>query len=161
MSTEETVTARQASIGGRFSRFVARCSAISCWMFILFLPGYVIFGDLGWSWWQVVLAQIGITLLALALGAWMWSEAAAEKADTERLRSVGRPAVAEILELEVTDPGDGSHDVARMTLRISGDDVPEFHAVYRVDHDKKLYRVGGRYKAVVDPSDNLFTLRPL
>lgn len=159
MSTDEVVAPRQASIGGRFSRFYARLIAVLCWGFILFLPAYAVFGDLGWRWWQVALAQVGITLVALALGALMWSEASAQRADTERLQRTGRPAVAEILDLEVIDPGDGSHDVARMTLRIRGDDVPEFEAVYRVDHDKKLFRVGAHFKAIVDPADNLFTLK--
>ncbi|WP_344771524.1 hypothetical protein [Aeromicrobium panaciterrae] len=161
MSTDEVMTPRQASIGGRFSRFYARFTAVLCWGFILFLPAYVIFGELGWRWWQVALAQVGITLVALALGALMWSEASAQRADTERLQRVGRPAVAEVLELEVIDPGDGSHDVARMTLRIRGDDVPEFEAVYRVDHNKELYRVGAHFAAIVDPADNLFTLQQI
>ena len=55
---------------------------------------------------------------------------------------------------------DGSADVAHMQLRISGDDVPEFRARYKETHDK-AHLVGARFNAVVDPSDNLFTLRPL
>jgi hypothetical protein len=161
MSTDEAITAKQASIGGRFLRFYARSTAILCWAFILFLPAYMILGDLDWRWWQIALAQIGITLLMLLLGLLMWSEASETKADTERLLRDGRDAVAEIVGLEVSDPGDGSRDVARLELRISGDDVPEFQAVYRTDHDKKMYRVGARFKAVVDPTDNLFTLRQL
>ena len=160
MGTEEAMAARQASIGGTFSQLFGRFCAISCWLGILYLPGLLLFGKIDWSWW-LVLGEIGLALLLLGLGFWAWSEASAEKADTGRLRRAGRPAVAEVLELEVIDPGDGSHDIARMTLQISGDDVPAFRAIYRVDHDTKLYRVGAHFKAVVDPTDNLFTLRAL
>ncbi|MFK0318051.1 hypothetical protein OG693_21440 [Streptomyces sp. NBC_01259] len=37
---------------------------------------------------------------------------------------------------------------------------PPSEAGYPCDQEER-YRVGARFKAVVDPSDNLFTLRPL
>ncbi|MFJ4903267.1 MULTISPECIES: hypothetical protein [unclassified Streptomyces] len=38
--------------------------------------------------------------------------------------------------------------------------TPPFEAGYPCDHEER-YRVGARFKAVVDPSDNPFTLKPL
>lgn len=161
MATDEVVIPRQASIGGRFSRFYARSTAIFCWSFILFLPAMAVFGEIDWSWWQLALGQIGLTLLMLLVGGWMWSEAKAEKSDTERLQRVGLEAVAEVIGVDITDPGDGSADIARVELQIASDGVPPFQAIYRTDQEIKRYVVGARFKAVVDPSDNLFTLKPL
>lgn len=161
MSTDEVVTPRQASIAGRFARSYLRLCAVSCWLFILFFPAMLIFDQVEMPWWGAALSVIGLGLLMGLIGFVMWFEAAEASADTERLLHDGRDAVAEILDLEVTDPGDGSHDIARLQLRISGDQVPEFHAVYRDDHDKNAHVVGARFRAVVDPSDNLFTLKPL
>ncbi|KRC63356.1 hypothetical protein ASE12_00435 [Aeromicrobium sp. Root236] len=160
MSTDEVVTAKQASIAGRFARTYLRVCAVACWLFILFWPARLVFGQVEQSWWLATLTILGFVVLMGLLGLVLWFEAASAAADTERLLRDGRDAVAEILDVEVTDPGDGSADVARMQLRISGDDVPEFQAVCKETHDK-AYVVGARFNAVVDPSDNLFTLRPL
>lgn len=46
------------------------------------------------------------------------------------------------------------------SLRISGEDVPPFDATYRVRH-RPEHRVGARFEAVVDPTDNLFGLEPV
>jgi hypothetical protein len=161
VSTDELVEPRQASIAGRFARGYLRVCAVACWLFILFWPGMLVFDQVEQRWWVAALTILGFVLLMGLLGLVLWFEASSARADTERLLRDGRDAVAEILDVEVTDPGDGSADVARMQLRISGDDVPEFRAVYKETHDTKAYVVGARFNAVVDPSDNLFTLRPL
>lgn len=161
MSTNEVVAPRQASIAGPFARSYLRFCAVCCWLYILFFPAMLLFGQIDMPWWGATLSTIGVGLLMALLGFVMWHEADEASADTERLRRDGRDATAEIINLEVTDPGDGSNDVARLQLRISGEDVPEFDAVYREDHDQKAHVVGARFKAVVDPSDNLFTLKPL
>jgi hypothetical protein len=161
VSTDEFVTAKQASISGGFARSWLRLSAVFCWLFILLVPAMAVFGEIEWSWWQLALAQILFTVVMLVVGFWAWFEADEAAADTKRLQRDGRDAIAEIIDLDVTDPGDGSHDVARLQLKISGEDVPEFHAVHRDAHDKKTYVIGARFKAVVDPSDNLFTLAVL
>jgi len=160
MSTDE-VTAPQASIAGPFARLFFRFNAIACWLFIAFWPAMLVFDQVEQPWWGAALTIAGFVLLMGLLGSWMWYEANRARDDTERLLRAGRDAIAEVIDLEVTDPGDGSHDVTRLQLRISGEDVPEFRAVYRDDHDEQAYVVGARFKAVVDPSDNLFTLRPL
>lgn len=161
MSTDEVVAPRQASIAGRIARSYLWLCAVFCWAFILFFPAMLIFDQVNMPWWGAALSVIGVGILMGLLGFVMWYEADEARADTERLLRNGRDAIAEIIDLEVTDPGDGSSDVARLQLRISGEDVPEFRAVYRDDHDTKAYVVGARFKAVVDPSDNLFTLKPL
>ncbi|KQV76172.1 hypothetical protein ASC61_14830 [Aeromicrobium sp. Root344] len=160
MSTDEVLTAKQASIAGPFARLFFRFNAIACWLFILFWPAMLVFDQVEQPWWGATLTIAGFVLVMGLLGSWIWYEADQARDDTRRLRRDGRDAIAEILDLEVTDPGDGSADVARMQLRISGEDVPGFRAVYRDDHDK-AYVVGAKFNAVVDPSDNLFTLRPL
>ena len=159
MTTDEVVMPRQASIGDTFVRFYARLTAIFCWSFILFLPAMAVFGEIEWSWWQLALAQIGMTLLMGLLGMWMWTEASATKSDTERLQRAGHDAIAEVTAVEIIDPGDGSPDVARVTLQIAGSGVAPFQAVYRTDQDKSVFVVGAQLPAVVDPSDNLFTLK--
>lgn len=161
MSTGNAVRARQASVSGPLWRFVARACAILCWAFIAFLPAMLYFDQVSLPWWGATLGCLGLGLFMLASGLLLWSEATAARADTDRLQRQGRSAVAEVVGLEIIDPGDGSADVAQMELDIAGDGVPAFHAVYRVDHDENLYRVGACFKAVVDPSDNLFTLRRL
>lgn len=107
-------------------------------------------------WWAAVL----FVIVLLPLGFAIWSDAAEHREDTERLLRAGRPAVAEVIDLELVDPGDGSADVAVLQLRISGEDVPPFEATYRGDKDPAL-RPGARLYATVDPADNLFTLRRL
>jgi len=161
MSTDEVVTARQASVAGRFARAYLRVCAVVCWLFILFWPAMLVLDQVEQPWWGAVLTILGFVVLMGLLGLVLWFEADGARDDTERLLRNGRDAVAEILDIEVADPGDGSADVARMQLRISGEDVPEFRAVCTETHDPKAYVVGARFHAVVDPSDNLFALRPL
>jgi hypothetical protein len=107
-------------------------------------------------WWAALL----VVVVLLPLGFAIWFDAAEHREDTERLLRAGRPAVAEVIDLDLVDPGDGSADVAVLSLRISGDEVPPFETTYRGDADPD-FRPGARLHATVDPADNLFTLRPL
>jgi hypothetical protein len=50
-------------------------------------------------------------------------------------------------------------DTSVLSLRISGHAVPPFDATYRGRH-RPEDRVGARFEAVVDPTDNLFALDP-
>lgn len=154
MTVEEGAgEARQASIGGFATQLAGRASGLVSWVGALVLPALSVFGTLPWAW------SLFSPLLVLT-GLLVWAEAVRTRQDTSRLRQSGRPAVAEVVAAERTDPGDGSPDVAVLTLRISGADVPSFGATYRCDHDAR-FKAGARFLAVVDPSDNLFTLRPL
>lgn len=146
-------TARQANIGGAVVHVGGRVLAVSCWLSAPVLPALAVFGDLHWAWSL-------FSLLMVCCGLAIWSEAVKTKKDTARLRRSGRPAVAEIITAKQVDPGDGSADISVLTLRIRGAGVPSFEAAYRCDYDER-FRAGASFKAVVDPSDNLFTLRPL
>ncbi|MEV0775106.1 hypothetical protein [Streptomyces sp. NPDC050428] len=148
-----TGTARQANIGGAVLQVVGRVIALGCWVGAPVLPALAVFGDLHWAW-------SFFSLLMVLSGSVIWSDVAEAKADTARLRQSGRPAVAKIIAAKRVDPEDGSADISVLTLRISGTDVPSFEATYRCDHEER-FRVGASFKAVVDPSDNLFTLVPL
>ncbi|WP_370947097.1 hypothetical protein AB5J62_05960 [Amycolatopsis sp. cg5] len=149
---------RQASIGGRGSRFALRVLAVSLWLPALIVPGLLIFGELGWSWWQVALALAGAGVSAF-FGLGSWWDADDQKQDTARLLAVGRPAVAEVVAVEVEESHDESTEMAWLSLRIAGAGVPEFEADYRAANQPE-FRVGVRLLATVDPADNLFTLRP-
>ncbi|WUH92123.1 hypothetical protein OG900_19755 [Streptomyces sp. NBC_00433] len=153
MTADGGATARQANIGGPASRALARAVGVTTWAVGLVLPALALFGDLAWTWSLFL-------LLTTPLGFVMWWEADDAKDDTVRLQRSGRRARAELVRLERVDPGDGSPDVAVMRLRISGEGVPDFEATYRCDHEDR-FTVGTRFVAVVDPSDNLFTLKPL
>lgn len=159
MTTGEPITARQATIGGRFLRGWLQGTAVFCWLFIGFFPAMVLTGEIDMSWWGAALISAGLGLIMLLVGALVWSIAAEARHDTERLKKFGRAAVAEVLALEVSDPGDGSCDIARMELMISGEGVPSFPAICRMDYDKHAHHEGARFRALVDPSDNLFTLQ--
>ncbi|MFD5895162.1 hypothetical protein [Streptomyces sp. NPDC060366] len=150
---EGAESARQANIGGAVPQVVGGVIAVVCWASAPVLPALAVFGDLHWAW-------SFFSLLMVLSGSVIWSDTAEAKADTARLRQSGRPAVAEIIAAERVDPGDGSADISVLTLRISGADVPAFEAAYRCDHEDR-FRVGASFEAVVDPSDNLFTLIPL
>ncbi|MEV8408950.1 hypothetical protein AB0R12_25115 [Streptomyces niveus] len=154
MTTDEgPATARQATIGGAFVHVGGRAIAVVCWASTPILPALAVFDGLHWAW------SLFSPLMALS-GLVIWSDAVRTKQDTARLRKSGLPAVAKIITAERVDPGDGSADVSVLTLRISGTGVPPFDATYSCDHDER-FRAGTSFKAVVDPSDNLFTLRPL
>lgn len=131
-----------------------RWCAVACWLSVLGMVVMVF--TTGVPWWAAVL----VVVVLLPLGFAIWSDAGEHREDTERLLRAGRPAVAEVIDLELVDPGDGSADVAVLSLRISGDEVPSFEATYRGDADPD-FRPGARLYATVDPADNLFTLRPL
>jgi hypothetical protein len=157
MTADDGVTARQASFGGVWSRTFLRWCAVACWLSV---AGFsVMVFTTGMPWWAGVLVELALLLFILPLGLVLWSDAAEHKADTERLLRNGRPAVAEVLELELIDHDD-SGDVAILRLRISGDDVPPFEATYR-GNSAPEFRAGARLYATVDPVDNLFTLRHL
>ena len=145
---------RQASIGGVWARAMLRWCAVACWLTVAGMAVMVF--TAGVPWWAAVLALV----VLLPLGFAIWHDAAEHREDTERLLRDGRPAVAEVIDLELVDPGDGSADVAVVRLRISGTEVPAFEATYRGDAEPSL-RPGARLHATVDPADNLFTLRPL
>lgn len=159
MTAGEQAVARQATIGGRFLRGWLRGTAVFCWLFIGFFPAMVLTGEIDMSWWGSALVSAGLGLIMLLVGALVWSIAAEARHDTERLQRAGRVAVAEVLSVEVIDPGDGSSDIARMELTISGEGVPSFPAICRMDYDKHAHREGAKFVAIVDPSDNLFTLQ--
>lgn len=146
-------TSRQATIGGALVHVGGRVLAVSCWLATPVLPALAVFDGLHWAW-------SFFSLLMILSGLAIWSEAVKTKEDTARLRKSGRPAVAQIINAKRVDPGDGSPDLSILTVRISGTDVPPFEATYHCDHDER-FRAGASFKAVVDPSDNLFTLRPL
>ncbi|MCX5346006.1 hypothetical protein [Streptomyces atratus] len=124
---------------------------MACWVVALALPAETVFGDLYWAW------SLFSLLLGL-IGLLMWFQAVQTKEDTTRLQQSGRPAIAEITAAERGVPADGSADNSVLSLRISGADVPSFDAIYRCNHQER-FQVGARFTAVVDPSDNLFTLR--
>lgn len=159
MTTGEQAVARQATIGGRFLRGWLRGSALFCWLFIAVIPAMLWTGEIDMPWWGAVLTTVGVGLILLLVGALIWSIAVEARHDTERLKRAGRVAVAEVLSVEVIDPGDGSSDIARMELTISGEGVPSFPAICRMDYDKHAHREGAKFTAIVDPSDNLFTLQ--
>lgn len=146
-------TARQAAIGSAVVHVGGRVLAVSCWACAPAPPALALLGDLHWAW------SFFSPLMVLS-GCAIWSEAVKTKKDTARLRQSGRPAVAEVITTKRVDPGDGSADISVLTLRISGAGVPTFDAPYQCDHDER-FRARRRFRAVVDPSDNLFTLRPL
>ncbi|MFD8496655.1 hypothetical protein [Amycolatopsis sp. NPDC059657] len=147
---------RQASTGGRGSRFMHRVMAVMFWLPVPVLPALLVSGDLGWAWWHVAL----VVLFSLFLGFASWWDAGDEKQDTERLRAAGRRAVAEILVIELEDVHDGSTEMAVLRLRIAGAEVPPFEAWYRTPGQPE-FKVGARFHATVDPADNLVTLVPL
>lgn len=154
MTTEEGATPpRQATVGGALVHVGGRVIAVGCWLSAPVLPALAVFDGLHWAW-------SFFSPLMILSGLAIWSEAVKTKKDTARLRRSGRPAVAEIITAEQVDPGDGSADVSVLTVRITGPDVPPFEAPYSCDYDER-FRAGAHFKAVVDPSDNLFTLRPL
>lgn len=148
-----TAAARQANIGGALVHVGGRVIAAGCWAAAPVLPVLAVLGELHWAW-------SFFSLLMVLGGFAVWSEAVRTKEDTARLRKSGRPAVAKVIAAKRVDPGDGSADLSVLTLRIGGADVPPFEAAYNCDHDER-FRAGASFKAVVDPSDNLFTLRPL
>ncbi|GAB1514999.1 hypothetical protein [Actinophytocola sp. KF-1] len=149
---------RQASIGGVWARVALRYCAVGCWLTVV--AGTVMVFTVDMPWWAGVLTELALLLIMLPLGFVIWSDAAEHKADTERLLRAGRAAVAEITDVEVVTPDGDSADVHVLTLRISGEGVPEFEARYRCDADK-VNVVGARLRATVDPADNLFTLQRL
>ncbi|SDY99407.1 hypothetical protein SAMN05421504_108172 [Amycolatopsis xylanica] len=150
---------RQASIGGRGSRFMHRVLAVCFWLPVLIVPALFVFGELDLTWWQAALV-IGGVLFSVFLGFSSWWDADEERDDTARLLAAGRQAVAEILEVEVEDSLDDSTEMAVLRLRIAGPEVPSFDAWCRAANQPE-FRAGVRLKATVDPADNLFTLRPL
>lgn len=145
---------RQASIGGVWTRVMLRYCAVGCWLTAA--GGTVMVFTVDMPLWGAVL----LLLIMLPLGFAIWNDAAEHKSDTERLLRAGRPAVAEIIGVEVVRPDEESAEVHVLTLRISGDGVPPFEARYRCPLEERNV-VGVRLHATADPADNLFTLQPL
>ncbi|MDF9811023.1 hypothetical protein [Streptomyces sp. SPB162] len=156
MTTDEGACARVAFIGDARSRVVKRVGAVCWWAGAVVLSGVLLAADYDRTWWMV-LVEAGMVLLPVLFGVSMWLGADLEQSDTERLRSRGLPAVAEIVALELEEQHDGCADRAKLRLAVSGEGVLPFEAVYRLA-DEPWLRLGLRIKVVVDPSDNLFTL---
>jgi hypothetical protein len=157
---EKAAAPRQASIGGAGSRLGHRLAAVCCWAGAVGGVLTMAFGAPSAAWWTTVLVDALLLLVLAPLGFTIWFEAGQRKLDGARLRTTGRPAVAELLKVGFEDQHDGSAELAKLRLRISGADVPAFEANYRCDREP-VYQVGVRWKATVDPADNLFTLRVL
>ncbi|WP_433263580.1 hypothetical protein ACQPZF_32610 [Actinosynnema sp. CS-041913] len=156
MTGDEGASARQASVDGVGGRTVNRLVAILCWLSVPLVPVALFLDGEDWAWWEVP-ATIGSLLILGPIGFVMWSGANRARADIARLRQSGRPAVAEVVGLELDEDPEGP-TMAVLSLRISGDDVPPFSATYRC-RPEPGFKVGARIKAVVDPFDNLFTLK--
>lgn len=159
MTSEDEPTARQAAVGGRISQFLHRVTAIMTWISVLLVPFLLVLGELKWEWW-LLLIEILVVLILVPLGFAIWDDAGQEKVDTKRLRESGRQAVAEVVAVELIDNHDDDVETAVLSLRISGDGVPLFEATYRCPKERR-FQVGARFIAIVDPSDNLFTLKQL
>jgi hypothetical protein len=147
-------TARQASVTDRVGRalmhvwgVLACLPALAVWV-----AAFLVDQDSG----TVLVAAAVTTAFGVPLAVVLWREAAQRKLDTERLGRAGVPATAEIVSVEVV-AGDEHPDEARLRLRVSGPGVPPFEAAYRC-LDRPSLLVGAQLDAVVDPSDNLFTL---
>ncbi|MEU4448667.1 hypothetical protein AB0K14_39865 [Actinosynnema sp. NPDC050801] len=151
-------TARQAEVDGAGGRLWLRVAAVFCWLCALIPLAVWYLEDLDWAWWALVAMAIAM-LIVTALGVDMWTTANQAEADTARLRQAGRPAIAEVVGVEVVDHEEGP-TTSVLSLRISGDDVRPFDATYRGRH-RPEHRVGARFDAVVDPTDNLFSLKPV
>lgn len=156
MTADESVSGRQASIGGVGSRVFLRSCAVVLWLAVAFPLVFAV--DM--PWWATVLVEAVVAVALVPLGLLLWFDAKEREEDTKRLRRTGRPAVAEVVEVDHVDPGDDTGTVVELRLRISGDGVSPFAATYRGRPDPE-YRVGGLLYATVDPADNLFTLRRL
>lgn len=152
------MTARQASVGGAGAQTLLRWCAVTCWLAVAGCT--VLVFTTGMPWWAGVLTEATMLLVVLPLGFHFWGDAGEHKADTDRLLATGRPAVAEVVDMEQFDTGDDHGKVAVLRLRVSGDHVPPFEASYRGDPGEE-FRVGALLYATVDPDDNLFTLRRL
>lgn len=147
-------TARQASVTGRLGRALMHFWGVFCCLLALavWAAAFLVDQDQG----TVLVGAVVATAFGVPHAAFLWREAARRKLDTERLDRAGVPATAEVVSVEVV-AGDESPDEARLDLRVSGPGVPPFDAAYRC-LDRPSLRVGARLDAVVDPSDNLFTL---
>lgn len=160
VTSKDGVTAQQATIGGAGYRLGHRVAGTVCLLTAVGVAVSFLTGQVDWPWWVSVPVGIIAVVVLVVVGLAIWFSADVAVAETERLRRAGRPATAQILALRMEDPQDGNADYAVLTLRISGDGVPEFEADYRCDIQPEM-QVGARLKAVVDPADNLFTLRTL
>ncbi|RMI28566.1 hypothetical protein [Nocardia stercoris] len=155
MTADEGMTGRAATFTGG-GVVAARCAAIGVGVSAAgVLAGLMVSGI---AWWERGLVGILCVPLLAAASLSLWSDAGEQQADFARLRASGLPAVAEVVAMTVTN--DGESDWATMTLRISGPDVPMFEGCVRC-HPEPMMRLGARLDAVVDPADNLFTLRPV
>ncbi|WP_447008710.1 hypothetical protein ACRAKJ_27135 [Saccharothrix sp. DSM 118769] len=158
MTPGEGVTARQASIGGPGTRAALRLCAVLCWLSVP-MPVMLLFTT-EIPLWAAVLAGVLLLVIMVPLGFAIWFDAAEHKDDTERLLRDGRPAVAEVVGVDLVESHDGDSEVAVLRLRVSGDGVPPFEATHRGRPDPE-FRPGALLYATVDPTDNLFTLERL
>jgi len=147
--------ARQAAVTGRFGRFLLRALSVvnaligpAAWTGLVFADEDV---------WDVVVVATVLTVVGVPFAVHLWRDADRHAVDTERLRVAGVPATAEIVTLAVITHDDDLADEVKLGLRVSGAGVRSFEAIYRCPHDRS-FRVGLRLDAVVDPSDNLFTV---
>lgn len=92
--------ARQASIGGTGTQVMLRVCAVMCWVTVLAVTIMVF--TVGMPWWAGVLVEVVMLLIILPLGFAVWDDAGQHRDDTERLLCAGRPAVAEVVGLEMS-----------------------------------------------------------
>ncbi|PSK82250.1 hypothetical protein CLV63_14320 [Murinocardiopsis flavida] len=157
MHADDVAYGRQATHEGFVSRLTKRSMAVMCWLWALFMPFTFFVGEVYMAWWAHILLVVFLMLILLPAGYGLWSDVG-DAEDITQLRRSGRPAVAEVISMHRTPGrGYGELDSVSLLLRISGDEVPVFTASYRGDQTA-AFRVGTLLDAVVDPSDNLYTL---
>ncbi|GAB3617416.1 hypothetical protein GCM10027416_19730 [Okibacterium endophyticum] len=99
-----------------------------------------------------------VSVVLLPFGIWLWVWMSHEHKQSLRLRKVGVPASAEVLDL--TPASYGEESGMRLTVQISGPGVSPFHTRFTCAYDSSV-TVGDRLGAIVDPGTNAYAIPTL
>lgn len=119
-------------------------------------PAFAVLGTvLEDGWHAMAWAGVGVTAFMAPLGVFFLRGVATSRKAERRVHKVGIPATAEIVAVATASVGEATG--VELTLHVTGDGVRPFTGKVSCLADDDLH-VGTTLNALVDPTDNTFTV---
>ncbi|MFD5825573.1 hypothetical protein [Lentzea sp. NPDC060358] len=95
-------------------------------------------------WWGIALCELGVLVGVFVMLA-IWSSAADNAEETTALRATGRTVLADVLDSEAHDNGDGTSHLLTLRIPVPGDGFEVRHWCHHYDGEQQ-------FPVLIDPA---------